>query len=259
MQIEWHGNAVLTIRHGDSLLVTDPFISRNPGHRKLSDEDLRGLSAALVTHGHFDHVIDLPGFMERLKAVAYAPPKVAASLARKGTPDWLSVAQPHEAISIGSLRVTPYPARHVHFDFPLIWETLGNVFVRSTLPGRFSVLGAMLGDHMAHPMGECVAWLVEADGKRLLHFGSLALDPAEEYPEGVDLLSLPYQGNSKLHELVVKAVERLKPRRVYLQHFDDAFPPLSQDVPTDKAVALMRERFPEIPVIVPDYRSPLVV
>jgi L-ascorbate metabolism protein UlaG (beta-lactamase superfamily) len=260
MEISWYGNAVVKITHGDITLVTDPFVSRNPEHRKLTDDDLRGSSAFLITHGHFDHVIDVPGFCERLDVPVYAPPKVSESLRSKRKMNGLlKTATIGEDLIFSGVKATSYSSEHVKFDLPLIGETLAQVLVRSTLPNRFSVLGKMLSDHLAHPMGQCVGWLIEADGKRLLHFGSLALDRNEVYPLGVDLLSLPYQGNSKLHELVVQIVEKLQPKRVYLQHFDNTFPPLSQDVPTNKAVELMATRFPDIDVVVPDYRSPLAV
>jgi hypothetical protein len=46
-------------------------------------------------------------------------------------------------------------------------------------------------------------------------------------------------------------IDRLQPKKVLLDHFDDAFPPISSNVKTGLFVSLMRQKYPGIPVICP--------
>jgi len=79
--------------------------------------------------------------------------------------------------------------------------------------------------------------------------GSLNLEENIEYPKGVDLLILPFQGRSDLSTYTIPLIQRLEPKKVLLDHFDDSFPPISSLVDTQPFVKLMREKFPGIPVI----------
>ncbi len=62
--------------------------------------------------------------------------------------------------------------------------------------------------------------------------GSLNLADDVAYPEGADLLVLPYQGTSDLLTPALGIVGRLRPGAVLLDHFDDTFPPVSADIDT---------------------------
>ena len=261
MQISWYGNASVKIssESGDALFF-DPFFSRNPAICQFSIKDIESVSAILVTHGHFDHVADLPHISAMLKKPIHAPKEVAKNLTnRLGVEaDLLVYANYEKETAINSFLIRPYKAEHIKFDLPLIGATLSNMtrnFNRSSL----AMLKRNLADHIRMSMGRCVGWRVVADGKSLLHFGSLALDEQTVYPEDVDVLSLPFQGNSEIDILALAAVEKLKPRAVFLHHFDDAFPPISSAVPTNVFTSLMKQKHPDIPVYVPDYRNPLSI
>ena len=89
--------------------------------------------------------------------------------------------------------------------------------------------------------------------------GSLNLDSSEEYPAGMDLLTLPFQGRSDLNSYVLKFIERLKPKALYLHHFDDAFPPVSSPVDTAPFVKKVAREYPGLPVIVPAFKEAVEV
>ena len=68
---------------------------------------------------------------------------------------------------------------------------------------------------------------------------------------------LPYSGN---HDLVAEAdrvVERLRPKRILLSHFDDAFPPMSRSVDTRPFYQMMQQKWPEIAVAKPKKDKPI--
>ena len=62
------------------------------------------------------------------------------------------------------------------------------------------------------------------------------------YPTGADVLVLPYAGWVDNLPPAVRVIERLQPKRVLLDHWDDTFPPLSSSVDT---APLMR-RYPDL-------------
>ena len=63
-----------------------------------------------------------------------------------------------------------------------------------------------------------------------------------KYPTGADLLILPFQGRSDLENYALDIVSRLRPRRILLDHYDDAFPPISDEIPTKDFVRRLREQ-----------------
>jgi len=81
--------------------------------------------------------------------------------------------------------------------------------------------------------GETVAFQVSAHDKNILVLGSLGLDGDTGYG-APDVLVLPYQGRSDIKDAAMKAIARIKPKMVFLDHFDNAFPPISRNVGTVK-------------------------
>ena len=220
--------------------------------------DLVDADAFLITHGHFDHCVDLPQFCPSLNKKAYGPAEVTRNLQSKHgmSGDLLVETTLGEKIEIGPFSVTPLSAEHISFDLPIILSTAGNILSKGFMR-RWPNLKRNLDDHRKFPMGRCVAWLVEHNGKRLLHLGSLALDENEAYPQGVDVLSLPLQGHSRVQEIAAEIAAKLKPKAVYAHHFDDAFPPISQAIPTEPFVKQVRQNSPGMQTLVPTYREPI--
>ena len=70
---------------------------------------------------------------------------------------------------------------------------------------------------------------------------------------GADLLILPYQGSCELEREAERFIERLRPKKILLTHFDNAFPPLSRSVDTRPLKRMMDEKYPEIAVVKPTY------
>lgn len=75
--------------------------------------------------------------------------------------------------------------------------------------------------------GETVFYDIEAEGKRIDILGSLNLRDDAEYPTGCDLLIMAYNGWKDNLPPAVRVIERLQPKKVFLDHYDDTFPPLT--------------------------------
>ena len=99
--------------------------------------------------------------------------------------------------------------------------------------------------------GQIVAFDIRAEKREILILGSLALDPEETYPENVDVLVLPYQGNNDLPSRAREVLSRIRPKSVILSHFDNAFPPMSRTVDLHPLKKLLENEFPQIKVVKP--------
>ena len=247
LSVTWYGNATLKISTKDSRLVFDPYVTQNPKLPKLRFADIKDVAAILVTHGHFDHVADIPAFSGRFEAPIVLPAEVAENLKKRPgiRSDSFRVPEFLKPLSFGSLTATMYRGRHIKFDQPLVAKTLLRAI---TAPKRFLEIAKA-----PFPEGRCVCWLIEYQGFKLFHLGSLGLDPDETYPADVDLLSVPLQGHSKIHTMAFDMIEKFKPKSVLLHHFDDGFPPVSQQIPTEPIVERLNKMHPETKIMVPEY------
>ncbi len=253
IKLTWYGNASVRIDASDTGIVIDPYITRNPELPKLRPENISDVSGILVTHGHFDHAESLPYFSEETGVKIYLSPETAANLKKnQGMDDGKFVIPDYsQALGIGSLNVTMLRGRHIRFDGKLIMKTL---FRSLFSPVRLYRIGKA-----PFPEGRTVTWVIEGAGVRFLHLGSLGLDPGEEYPEGADILSLPLQGHSRIHEMAFEIIEKIKPQKVFLHHFDDAFPPISSTIDPLPLVRMLDRNHPEIDVMVPEYGVPVKI
>ena len=213
---------------GHALLV-DPYFSRvdlssialgsriQPNVSRIND-GLRHLAAradaVLVTHGHFDHLLDVPTVMARTRARLIASAS-SVDLVRR-LPD--AGASSGEAVKPGDVRrIGPWKIRvlsathdrlfgEVPFDQPTL---------RAGAPQRAA-------DWIC---GEPLAFLIEVNGQRI--YIDSGGTPAQLPPnERVDLailgMALP-DSRARLHA----SLERLHPRYILPSHQDDFFRPLS--------------------------------
>lgn len=260
MELTWFGTASVLIQGGASFVLMDPFNSRNSKLPALPEASLLHADAYLLTHGHFDHVADVTELVSKYKKSVYGhKPLVKFLVKAHRLPENKTKSLDHgESISIGAITATAFKAKHIKFDLPLVAGSLGKL-ARSGLSGLKSKIGTLAStakEHRKFPEISSTAWLFECRGIRVLHFGSLGLDDSVKYPEGVDLLSLPYQGHSKIEQKALEACKRLKPRAVFLHHFDDSFPPITQYVSTQPFIELMNRKMPSVQVLIPKYGKP---
>ena len=67
----------------------------------------------------------------------------------------------------------------------------------------------------------------QADRKTVCLMGSMNLREDIDYPTDADLLILPYNGWEDNFPPAVWVIERLQPKRILLDHYDDSFPPIT--------------------------------
>ena len=240
--IEWFGTAAFRLSYGGTRILLDPFVSRNRHARPPAVARLASLARAghvFISHGHFDHVMDVPALLAinpslEVHGPSQAIETISREIAARGGPQARLKVVTGETLDLGSssgrFRVTVLPSKHVHFDRALVASTLARAFGHPATPG--SLRPWLL---TRYPCGETLAYLFEIDGRRILFLGSAGPEServlAWRKAHGpIDCLLLPLQGNSEICSIGARIVEILRPRAVVPHHHDDFFPPVSQEV-----------------------------
>ena len=210
---------------GHALLV-DPYFSRvdllsvalgsriQPNASRIND-GLRYLAsnpdAILVTHGHFDHLLDVPTIMAKTRARLIASGS-SVDLARRAGAASGDAVRPGYVRQIGPWKIRVLPATHdrlfgqVPFDRPA---------PQAGVPRRAA-------DWIC---GEPLAFLIEVNGQHI--YIDSGGTPAQLPPnECVDLAILGMALPDSRARLA-GALERLQPRYILPSHQDDFFRPLS--------------------------------
>ncbi len=260
MDIMWLGCAGFSIRTRHSHILLDPFLSRNSQARPvqpLTPETLvkeRGpFQAILLSHGHFDHLADVPSLANRMpRAKIYCHEEPARTLVRNGVPrSRIHTVSPVDGpFSLNGIQAQCLASHHIRFDPPLVWATLKRM-------GRKWHRLIPLFHHF--PSGRVLAWRLDIQGKTLLFMGSActrrpALDHMAKRP--IDLLLIPLQGHSRICDIAAHQVKILCPEQVFPHHMDDFYPPMSQAVDIHPFCRKIRTRSPATRLVRPRINHP---
>jgi len=220
---------------GHALLV-DPYFSRadllsvalgsriQPNASRIND-GLRHLApkadAVLVTHGHFDHLLDVPAVMAKTGARLIASAS-SVDLAKRAGASSGDAVKPGDVRRIGPWKIRVLSATHdrlfgkVPFDRP------------PSQPGLAADASAKAGPPQRAAdwiCGEPLAFLIEVNGQRIyIDSGgtSTQLPPNERVDLAILGVALP-DSRARLHA----ALKRLHPRYLLPSHQDDFFRPLN--------------------------------
>jgi L-ascorbate metabolism protein UlaG (beta-lactamase superfamily) len=210
---------------GHALLV-DPYFSRvdllsvavgsriQPNAARIND-GLRHLAtkadAILVTHGHFDHLLDVPAVMAKTRARLIASAS-SIDLAKRAGASSGDAVKPGDAQRIGPWKIRVLPATHDRLFGKVPFNQTGS---QTGAPQRAA-------DWIC---GEALAFLIEVNGQRI--YIDSGGTPAQMPPnERVDLAILGMALSDSRARLTT-ALASLQPRYVLPSHQDDFFRPLS--------------------------------
>ena len=246
MRLTWLGTASLLFAEGDAVAAFDPFPgippdSLNGQARTLPDAALyRRAGNVFVTHGHFDHILYIPALYGQTDAVIHATATPCGTLRSAGFPaERLRTIAPGWEGQIGPFRLRALQSRHCRFDAPVIARTI----LRRRLWAHLPHMLRLLKLNRQYPENGETLFYELTDGRvRVQLLGSLGLDADTDYPVGADWLILPFQGRSDLAEAALPIIERLAPKAVLLDHYDDSFPPMSSQIPTEDFAARLEAR-----------------
>ena len=251
IKLKWYGTASILLEYDKTRLLFDPFLSLNAKCFKPPVNELSAVENILVTHGHLDHIVDIPAILKRGDGTAtvYCTAKPREVLVSKGVEETrVRLIKPGDCLNFGPFEVRVLKGKHIVFNLGLVLKTFFNPRV---FTNRNNLKYMLTENKICVEAGEMVVYNISVANKRILILGSLNLDDDTEYPEGADLLILPFQGRSDINKYAMPFIDRLQPKKVLLDHFDDTFPPISSNVKTGPFISLMQRNHPCIPVICP--------
>jgi len=243
MKLQWLGTSGFKIEINNGRFLIDPYVSRTPLARPVQNikpEELSGAGQIFITHGHFDHLIDVPAIMAYGSAAVYCSETASATLLRAGADGERvnAVKSDGFACDFGDYRAEAFFSRHVKFDIPLVARTLW----RMGPAGYRRISNA--GISSKYPLGQVLSWRFTVNGYVIHHFGSAGSSHEELErlaTNPVDLLLVPLQGHTNICDIAFEYVRVLKPRLVIPHHQDDFYPPVSTAVDVTAFVRKVRE------------------
>lgn len=215
---------------GHALLV-DPYFTRvglwagalNERIRSNPDRVSEGLQhvcphvdAVLVTHAHFDHLLDVPEIMRRTQARLLAGPTAVHLVESVGiSPDKCESVKPGNIWRIGPFVIRILAAQH------------DRLFGKVPFPGKSTSASKPIkaSDWV---VGEPLAFVIETAGKRIyIDSGGIPGAPPDVRIRPVDLAILGVALPDSRDRLA-EAVRQLKPRYILPSHQDDMFAPANR-------------------------------
>ncbi len=220
LEMRWLGVAGIELRANEQILVIDPFVTRPPFRRMWwgrvrSDSDLAAATVpngdfVLVTHAHWDHVMDVPAVIEQTKAIAYGSPNTCQLLAILGVPEeYLYEIKVGDQLTLGTFEVAIFPAEH--------GLVMGRPFATGSLARNLRPPLRMRD----YRMDVCFSFLIEVGGLRFLDWSSEQIHLA---PLADVLFVKPFREQA-YYEALLGVVQ---PGVVIPIHWDDFMRPLTQ-------------------------------
>lgn len=249
MKITWYGTATMGIDDGKTKLLFDPFVRMNKRIETTPIEGYSGFDAVLVTHGHFDHIYSLPDLAKADQNVPiYCTEAPKKTLMKMGVAENRFITiKPDDKISIGDFTIRVHKFRHIIFD---------PIYILTVVPKCVVMFPRLFWQaYMNKKMpvnGEFVAFEIEAEGKRIFLTGSFREHPEGHYPENVDLFVLANGGSVFIPEKTKEFIAKYHPKKILVNHFDDAFPPLTRNVSVKRLKKTVKKNHPDIEFIIPE-------
>ncbi len=282
-EIRYYGTGCFTIQVGESVLLTDPFIS-NPKLAKVmfgkirTDVDyvetyinpasFRKVKMVVAGHGHYDHLLDLPYLSKYI-------PENASFLVNKTSKHILSYYElPQPTVIVNDSLSTESNVGAWHYSAD---STIRTMAIRSLHPPQFAGLNLMnkrySQDIKSEPVlmsdwqgGKTLAFLADwmVDGEiiyRIYFSSSLAKKPFGLFPKSVleekevDDLFISAVLTSEFEDAPKPIIDLCKPKRIILMHWENFFQSKEKAAkPIDKKELVgltekLKSTYPNIPII----------
>ena len=218
MKFRWLGVAGVEIETAGQILLVDPYLSRVNLRRVLlgsvqSDSELvsttiKHCDYVLITHSHYDHLMDVPEVISRTGAQAFGSKNSCQILGLHGIPaESICEVSIGDRLVLGAYQVEVLSSEHI----PTLGLASGSLQPDLDLPLRAR----------DYRMDECFGFLITVVGKRVL------VRPGETVDGAVpaDLLCVSPHRRPEYYEERLGLVE---PRVVVPIHWDNFFRPLSR-------------------------------
>lgn len=244
MKLTWFGTAGFRIDTAQHAILIDPYLTRNQNavpRQKLKASDIKDGDLIFISHGHFDHIYDVPEIASKTKAMVYCGKGIDGTLIQKGlNKDQIRcVVSDGETFNFDSLEAQAFFSKHVKFDRWLLIKAFARINLR--LPKYLPLT-------REYPEGQVLSWRFIIEGKVIHHFGSGGSTSKELGRLGkqpTDILLVPMQGHTHITNIAHDYVKALKPKMVFPHHQDNFFPPISTMVDTQRFTELVKQTNPD--------------
>ena len=258
MELTWFGTAGFRIKSDKHTILIDPYFSRNDKafpKQSLKPSDIQEGDVILITHGHFDHIYDVPTISANTGAKVFCGNGISEFLIRNG----METGKIHEVnfdgedFNFNGIHAQAYFSRHVKFDRWLIFKTLARINFR---------LSRYLPLLREYPEGQVLSWRLIVEGKAVHHFGSAGStsdELAQLNNQPTDILLVPLQGHSDIIQIAHKYVSALQPKVVIPHHQDNFYPPISTLVDPLPLAELVKQTNPDTEIKILEINEPMSV
>ena len=248
MKLTWYGTATIGLDDGTTKLLFDPFVRMNRRVETTPLEGFAGFDAVLVTHGHLDHIYSIPALMQLDDSVpVYCTGTPKKTMVSRGAPgDRIHVISPGDTLCFGDFTVKVWQFRHIVFD---------PIYILSVVPKCVVMFPKLFWqaywNRKMPENGEIVAYEILHGEKRIFLTGSFRDTPSVTYPKNVDLLILANGGSVFVPEKTADFIRKYRPKTILVDHFDNAFPPVTRTVSVKRLRKTIEKNHPEIRFIIP--------
>jgi L-ascorbate metabolism protein UlaG (beta-lactamase superfamily) len=217
LAFRWLGVQGIELRCGEQSLAIDPFFTRPPlsamlllqkvqPDRPLLARLLPACNFILVTHSHYDHLMDVPVLALQTGAAVFGSANTGRILALSGVPArQFQLMDPGQRLSLGPFEVEVLPSRHISLP-------VGPILNGPVAPSLRPPL-RLVDYRMDRPLG----FYIQVQGVRILFCPGPAR-PADVLFAGVDWKPAFYRS----------LLAACRPRLFVPLHWDNFFRPLSQ-------------------------------
>lgn len=252
LNFRWLGVAGVELKAGNQILAIDPFFTRpslrgffrpvNPDPVLIAKK-LPVCNYVLVTHSHWDHLMDVPEVVRHTDAIAFGSPNTCQLMRIQGVPEThVKEVNTGDRISLGAFKVEVVPGRHSWIPFARVFN--GSLKADLKPPLR-------LQDYR---MDICLGYCINVMGMRLLICAA--------NPQGAQALFIVAQEPKRYYLELFRGVQ---PHTVVFIHWDNFLQPLGKSQtrftrPGRMALwhlaMLARNELPHARVIIPEiFRS----
>lgn len=218
IKLRWLGTAGLEFHVGDQILAVDPFFTRPSlgatlfsglqADGELASAMLPRCDHVLISHPHYDHLMDVPAVIQETGARAHGSPNSCELLSQLGVAEKnIHTIMPGDDLTLGDIQVEVLLAKHRSL-FGLRLAT-GPLDKDLRLPLRAT----------DYRMDMCYSFTMRVGATSLFIASGLGDDLA---PPADVLLVAPYGEEADLKKLM----QGVQPRLVIPNHWDDFFRPL---------------------------------
>lgn len=222
LRFRWLGTAGIELESRGERILIDPYLSRFPlwnavfgrpiPKRDLVTRYLSPARAVLVSHSHFDHLLDVPAVCREFGSVAYGSPNTYAILrAHEISAGQIKTIHPGDAFTVGPFEIRILTGEH--------GRILGLLPYSGKLPARLNP-PLRLSDYRMDSMFSFLVRMAEAS---VLVWNS---PESRDVPLADVLFYSPLWG-ARVCAVIARAAQA---RFVVPVHWDDFFSPLERPV-----------------------------